>query len=72
MQQTRYADLVLGNLILGEESSFNLTVVESGVSQTAFTLRWPALNTSDIDHRKFLGYDVSYVFGRLRQLACLS
>lgn len=29
------------------------------MSQTAFTLRWPALNTSDIDHRKFLGYDVS-------------
>ncbi|PIO56628.1 hypothetical protein TELCIR_21972, partial [Teladorsagia circumcincta] len=46
-----------GDKAICEESSFNLTVVESAVSQTAFTLRWPALNTSDIDHRKFLGYD---------------
>ncbi|KAK6028704.1 receptor L domain protein, partial [Ostertagia ostertagi] len=49
-----------GDKAICEESSFNLTVVESAVSQTAFTLRWPALNTSDIDHRKFLGYDILY------------
>ncbi|VDK61701.1 unnamed protein product [Cylicostephanus goldi] len=47
-------------LLLGEESSFNLTVVDSAVSQTAFTLRWPALNTTDMDQRKFLGYDILY------------
>ncbi|WKY00850.1 hypothetical protein Q1695_015122 [Nippostrongylus brasiliensis] len=49
-----------GDKAICEDSSFNLTVVESAVSQTAFTLRWPALNTSDIDHRKFLGYDILY------------
>ncbi|EYC15628.1 hypothetical protein Y032_0036g3259 [Ancylostoma ceylanicum] len=49
-----------GDKAICEESSFNLTVVDSAVSQTAFTLRWPALNTSDIDQRKFLGYDILY------------
>uniref|UniRef100_A0A0R3PV29 Fibronectin type-III domain-containing protein n=1 Tax=Angiostrongylus costaricensis TaxID=334426 RepID=A0A0R3PV29_ANGCS len=45
--------------------------ISCAVSQTAFTLRWPALDTSDIDHRKFLGYDVSELkssFGRREML----
>ncbi|CAJ0600209.1 unnamed protein product [Cylicocyclus nassatus] len=49
-----------GDKAICEESSFNLTVVDSAVSQTAFTLRWPALNTTDMDQRKFLGYDILY------------
>ncbi|CAB3401307.1 unnamed protein product [Caenorhabditis bovis] len=47
-----------GDKAICEDSSFEVKVV--GVGNHYINLEWPAFNTTDIDHRKFLGYEVYY------------
>ncbi|CAD6199663.1 unnamed protein product, partial [Caenorhabditis auriculariae] len=47
-----------GDKAICEDATFEVKVVS--VSYNTFVLEWPAFNTTDMDHRKFLGYEVYY------------
>lgn len=47
-----------GDKAICEDSRIEVTLVSFGHDH--FELSWPEFNTTDIDHRKFLGYEVFY------------